>query len=171
MCIRDRDQDLVVLEVVVSEEEDLHDQVHVSLEIVENVEAIVSEEEVVFRQIVVKERVIIIQEKKEDHLEVKEDSQVIQTSEVKEDQMIVEVVNSVSNLVFQDLKDEKEDFHQIVVLDPDQIVVTVSKVEEVIVVLDQVVDLKDLLQRKLWKILSQVVNQKEEAIGEESKRV
>ena len=120
-----------------------------SLEIVENVEAIVSEEEVVFRQIVVKERVIIIQEKKEDHLEVKEDSQVIQTSEVKEDQMIVEVVNSVSNLVFQDLKDEKEDFHQIVVLDPDQIVVTVSKVEEVIVVLDQVVDLKDLLQRKL----------------------
>ena len=140
---------MVVLEVVVSEEEDLHDQVHVSLEIVENVEAIVSEEEVVFRQIVVKERVIIIQEKKEDHLEVKEDSQVIQTSEVKEDQMIVEVVNSVSNLVFQDLKDEKEDFHQIVVLDPDQIVVTVPKVEEVIVVLDQVVDLKDLLQRKL----------------------
>ena len=140
---------MVVLEVVVSEEEDLHDQVHVSLEIVENVEAIVSEEEVVFRQIVVKERVIIIQEKKEDHLEVKEDSQVIQTSEVKEDQMIVEVVNSVSNLVFQDLKDEKEDFHQIVVLDPDQIVVTVSKVEEVIVVLDQVVDLKDLLQRRL----------------------
>ena len=140
---------MVVLEVVVSEEEDLHDQVHVSLEIVENVEAIVSEEEVVFRQTVVKERVIIIQEKKEDHLEVKEDSQVIQTSEVKEDQMIVEVVNSVSNLVFQDLKDEKEDFHQIVVLDPDQIVVTVSKVEEVIVVLDQVVDLKDLLQRKL----------------------
>lgn len=135
--------------MVVSDEEDLHDQVHVSLEIVENVEAIVSEEEVVFRQIVVKERVIIIQEKKEDHLEVKEDSQVIQTSEVKEDQMIVEVVNSVSNLVFQDLKDEKEDFHQIVVLDPDQIVVTVSKVEEVIVVLDQVVDLKDLLQRKL----------------------
>ena len=65
---------MVVLEVVVSEEEDLHDQVHVSLEIVENVEAIVSEEEVVFRQIVVKERVIIIQEKKEDHLEVKEDS-------------------------------------------------------------------------------------------------
>ena len=140
---------MVVLEVVVSEEEDLHDQVHVSLEIVENVEAIVSDEEVVFRQIVVKERVIIIQEKKEDHLEVKEDSQVIQTSEVKEDQMIVEVVNSVSNLVFQDLKDEKEDFHQIVVLDPDQIVVTVPKVEEVIVVLDQVVDLKDLLQRKL----------------------
>ena len=135
--------------MVVSDEEDLHDQVHVSLEIVENVEAIVSEEEVVFRQIVVKERVIIIQEKKEDHLEVKEDSQVIQTSEVKEDQMIVEVVNSVSNLVFQDLKDEKEDFHQIVVLDPDQIVVTVPKVEEVIVVLDQVVDLKDLLQRKL----------------------
>ena len=82
-------------------------------------------------------------------MEVKEDSQVIQTSEVKEDQMIVEVVNSVSNLVFQDLKDEKEDFHQIVVLDPDQIVVTVSKVEEVIVVLDQVVDLKDLLQRRL----------------------
>lgn len=147
--MEEEDQDLVVLEVVVSEEEDLHDQVHVSLEIVENVEAIVSEEEVVFRQIVVKERVIIIQEKKEDHLEVKEDSQVIQTSEVKEDQMIVEVVNSVSNLVFQDLKDEKEDFHQIVVLDPDQIVVTVSKVEEVIVVLDQVVDLKDLLQRKL----------------------
>ena len=140
---------MVVLEVVVSEEEDLHDQVHVSLEIVENVEAIVSDEEVVFRQTVVKERVIIIQEKKEDHLEVKEDSQVIQTSEVKEDQMIVEVVNSVSNLVFQDLKDEKEDFHQIVVLDPDQIVVTVPKVEEVIVVLDQVVDLKDLLQRKL----------------------
>ena len=135
--------------MVVSDEEDLHDQVHVSLEIVENVEAIVSDEEVVFRQTVVKERVIIIQEKKEDHLEVKEDSQVIQTSEVKEDQMIVEVVNSVSNLVFQDLKDEKEDFHQIVVLDPDQIVVTVSKVEEVIVVLDQVVDLKDLLQRKL----------------------
>lgn len=95
----------------------------------ENVEAIVSDEEVVFRQTVVKERVIIIQEKKEDHLEVKEDSQVIQTSEVKEDQMIVEVVNSVSNLVFQDLKDEKEDFHQIVVLDQDQIVVTVSKVE------------------------------------------
>ena len=147
--MEEEDQDLVVLEVVVSEEEDLHDQVHVSLEIVENVEAIVSEEEVVFRQIVVKERVIIIQEKKEDHLEVKEDSQVIQTSEVKEDQMIVEVVNSVSNLVFQDLKDEKEDFHQIVVLDPDQIVVTVPKVEEVIVVLDQVVDLKDLLQRKL----------------------
>ena len=169
--MEEEDQDLVVLEVVVSEEEDLHDQVHVSLEIVENVEAIVSEEEVVFRQIVVKERVIIIQEKKEDHLEVKEDSQVIQTSEVKEDQMIVEVVNSVSNLVFQDLKDEKEDFHQIVVLDPDQIVVTVSKVEEVIVVLDQVVDLKDLLQRRLWKILSQVVNQKEEVIGEESKRV
>ena len=140
---------MVVLEVVVSDEEDLHDQVHVSLEIVENVEAIVSDEEVVFRQTVVKERVIIIQEKKEDHLEVKEDSQVIQTSEVKEDQMIVEVVNSVSNLVFQDLKDEKEDFHQIVVLDPDQIVVTVSKVEEVIVVLDQVVDLKDLLQRRL----------------------
>ena len=135
--------------MVVSDEEDLHDQVHVSLEIVENVEAIVSDEEVVFRQTVVKERVIIIQEKKEDHLEVKEDSQVIQTSEVKEDQMIVEVVNSVSNLVFQDLKDEKEDFHQIVVLDQDQIVVTVSKVEEVIVVLDQVVDLKDLLQRKL----------------------
>lgn len=147
--VEEEDQDLVVLEVVVSDEEDLHDQVHVSLEIVENVEAIVSDEEVVFRQTVVKERVIIIQEKKEDHLEVKEDSQVIQTSEVKEDQMIVEVVNSVSNLVFQDLKDEKEDFHQIVVLDPDQIVVTVSKVEEVIVVLDQVVDLKDLLQRKL----------------------
>ena len=140
---------MVVLEVAVSEEEDFHDQVLVFLEIVENVEVIVSEEEVVFRQIVVKERVIIIQEKKEDHLEVKEDSQVIQTSEVKEDQMIVEVVNSVSNLVFQDLKDEKEDFHQIVVLDPDQIVVTVPKVEEVIVVLDQVVDLKDLLQRKL----------------------
>lgn len=140
---------MVVLEVVVSDEEDLHDQAHVSLEIVENVEAIVSDEEVVFRQTVVKERVIIIQEKKEDHLEVKEDSQVIQTSEVKEDQMIVEVVNSVSNLVFQDLKDEKEDFHQIVVLDQDQIVVTVSKVEEVIVVLDQVVDLKDLLQRRL----------------------
>lgn len=147
--MEEEDQDLVVLEVVVSDEEDLHDQVHVSLEIVENVEAIVSDEEVVFRQTVVKERVIIIQEKKEDHLEVKEDSQVIQTSEVKEDQMIVEVVNSVSNLVFQDLKDEKEDFHQIVVLDPDQIVVTVSKVEEVIVVLDQVVDLKDLLQRRL----------------------
>ena len=147
--VEEEDQDLVVLEVVVSDEEDLHDQVHVSLEIVENVEAIVSDEEVVFRQTVVKERVIIIQEKKEDHLEVKEDSQVIQTSEVKEDQMIVEVVNSVSNLVFQDLKDEKEDFHQIVVLDQDQIVVTVSKVEEVIVVLDQVVDLKDLLQRKL----------------------
>ena len=150
--MEEEDQDLVVLEEAVLEVEDEQHQHLVSLVIVVNVEEIVSLEEAVSHQNVVVEAITTTQEMKEDHLEVTEVrhlvEMVIQTSEAIVDPHQEEVVNLVRDLIFQELKVLREDSHQIVVQDQDQIVEEiVSKVDQLMVVAD-LQGLKDQ-QRKI----------------------
>ena len=129
-------------------------------------------EEVSLREVIVHQDLIIIILVMKEDLSEKEvkDHSVIETLIVHQD-LIRETqdVNLVRDPVSLEIMEEKEDHS---VEEKEEVSlreVIVLKVEELMVVEDQV-DLKDLQRKKSWLISSQILNLKEEVTGEETRK-